>query len=132
MNRQHRQRQAVPERQLFQLVDVGRGFVGHLAMQDLDSVEAEPRGILDYLLDRILGGAEVPVRVGGHRNLDARLRTAARHLRCKGPAPSHVEGPAPSHVEGPAPSRVEGPAPSRVEGPGRRERCEQGRAADSQ
>jgi hypothetical protein len=30
----------------------------------------------------------VPVRVGGHRNLDAWLHNAARHLRREGPAPS--------------------------------------------
>ena len=74
VDRQHRQREAVLERRLFELVDVRRRLVGHLPVQDLDAVEPEPRGVLDHLLDRILCRAEVPVRVGRDGELDPRLR----------------------------------------------------------
>jgi hypothetical protein len=40
-------------------------------VEDLDPLEAELRRVLDYLLDRILLGPEVPIRIGLHGERDA-------------------------------------------------------------
>jgi hypothetical protein len=73
---------------LLERVDVRRGLVGDLPVEDLDAVEAEPRGILDHLLDRVLRRAHVPVRVRRYGDPDARLRAARRCRR----ALTSVEG----------------------------------------
>ena len=70
VNREHRQREPVAECGLFELPDIGRRFVGHLPMKNLDAVEPEPRGVVDDLLDRVLRVPEVPIRIGRHRETD--------------------------------------------------------------
>ena len=58
---QHHQVDARAERALLEAVDVRGAFLRHLAVQDLDAVEPQPRRVVDDVLDRRALAAEVPV-----------------------------------------------------------------------
>jgi hypothetical protein len=91
VNREHRQGERVAEGGALQVVDVGGGLVGHLAVQDLDAVKAEARGVFDHFLNRVFRAAKVPVGVSRHGQADApsgragsRRRKVGGRERCRG------------------------------------------------
>ena len=67
-----------------ELAQVGRVLPVHLTVQDIDTGNAEGRGLLDHLFDGDLGRSEMPIGITGDPELDrARFlhRGLGRRLR---------------------------------------------------
>src|SRR5262249_20244136 len=72
--REEEEGEAVGEGHPLQVVQILLLFALHLAVQNLDAVEAETGGVLYDLLDRVFDLVEMPVRVGRNGYADGLRR----------------------------------------------------------